>query len=85
MRRVLMMAGSTVSLLLAGALGGCYEDVDGAPPPPRARAEQEPAVEAEPAAARSDDMPRASGSTLGQAKNSAKRTVGELEKEIDDQ
>ena len=92
MRRVLTIAGSTASLLFCGLLGGCYEEIEGAPPP-RAQASPAPTAEAEPASTkRSSDLPRSSGSTLGQAKNSAKRTVRRLEqhdkdieKEIDDQ
>ena len=89
MRRVLTI--STASLLFCGLLGGCYEEIEGAPP--RAQAEPAPTAEAKPASTkRSSDLPRSSGSTLGQAKNSAKRTVRRLEqhdkdieKEIDDQ
>ena len=92
MRRVLTIAGSTVPVLFCCLLGGCYEEIEGAPPP---RAQAEPAATAEPERAstkRSSDLPSASGSTLGQAKNAAKRTVRkleqhdkDLEKEIEDQ
>ena len=93
MLRSLTIAGSAVSLLFAGGIGGCYEDIEGAPPPARAQGESEPAVEPAPATARrSSDMPRSSGSTLGRAKDSAKRTVAksdehqrELEKQMEDQ